>query len=366
MTATPSTSGNSLPSLTSSATVSSYSAGVPPSDIKNPFLLTSKFKQGTFYVIVLPIIGFFFLAYLLSVAFTRWRSRRQARQASLRDEFDDEKSIGGGYDEASLLFKGTNSTATEFTNEHKVGAAASSSSFLSKLAGGSVLKPPGANPDHRLSTQELSMLQNQQARNSSASLDLMKDDPTFYHGVYQNDLTQFNDIGPSQLHTTHKYAGSIAGQSVLHLNSQNEYAPSMTTGNPSGAGITPSIVLPEPTKAKTQQVLNVPNSKTHFHKKTLSSYILDEFISTGELPTEVKSNNNSSTNLPHVTNTEDRHSMYQTTNDSYSSFRESRRSRTSSPVRGQSSPSRSPVRRNDSRSPVRPIYYQQQPPSPSK
>ncbi|GME82477.1 unnamed protein product [Ambrosiozyma monospora] len=280
MTASP-TAGKALPSLTSSSTVSSYSAGVPPSDIKNPFLLTSKFKQGTFYVIVLPIIAFFFLAYLFSVAFTRWRSRRQARQANLRDEFDDEKSIGGNYDEASLLFKGTNSTATEFTNEHKVGAAASSSSFLTKLAGGSVLKPPSRNASNRLSTHELSMLQNQQARNSSVSLDLMKDDPSLYHGVYQNDLTQLNDNGPSQLHTTHKYAGSIAGQSVLHLNSQNEYAPSITT--PTAAATitgTPSVVLPEPTKAKTQQVLNVPNSKTHFHKKTLSSYILDEFIST--------------------------------------------------------------------------------------
>ncbi|QPG75649.1 hypothetical protein FOA43_003006 [Brettanomyces nanus] len=54
----------------------------------------------------------------------------------------------------------------------------------------------------------------------------------------------------------------------------------------SGTGSTTFYSLEEPNHAATQSTVSIPNNKKHFHKKTLSSVILDEFISTGELPAE--------------------------------------------------------------------------------
>ncbi|GAV28172.1 hypothetical protein PMKS-001642 [Pichia membranifaciens] len=42
--------------------------------------------------------------------------------------------------------------------------------------------------------------------------------------------------------------------------------------------------IAEPTKAAKNKTVNIPNNKSHFHHRKLSSLVLDEFISTGELP----------------------------------------------------------------------------------
>ncbi|KAH3666007.1 hypothetical protein OGAPHI_004196 [Ogataea philodendri] len=62
---------------------------VPSSELQNPFLQSSSVHQGTFYVIFLPIVGGFVLAFLLGSAYNRFRAKSQARHANLADDSFD-------------------------------------------------------------------------------------------------------------------------------------------------------------------------------------------------------------------------------------------------------------------------------------
>ncbi|KAG7741804.1 hypothetical protein KL923_001059 [Ogataea haglerorum] len=63
--------------------------GIPPSEIRNPFLQNTSAHQGTFYVIFLPIVAGFVLAFLIGSAYHRFRAKSQAKDANSTEESFD-------------------------------------------------------------------------------------------------------------------------------------------------------------------------------------------------------------------------------------------------------------------------------------
>lgn len=63
-----------------------------PSAKGNPFLASSSFKQGTFYVIVGPIVGGLVVLYLMSALIRRIQARRNAKGLEL-EEYDMNQSM---------------------------------------------------------------------------------------------------------------------------------------------------------------------------------------------------------------------------------------------------------------------------------
>lgn len=129
-----------------------------------------------------------------------------------------------------------------------------------------------------------------------------------------------------------------------------------------------SYSLEEPDRTAKQQTMAIPNNKTHFHKKTASSAILDEFISTGELPAEDPNTSVASfggNTEPNIEN----HSMFQSYNDISYNADILPNNRSPSPVRR--SRNRATGQTDIYSSPSRSVntslyYHQMQPMSPSR
>ncbi|GME78159.1 unnamed protein product [[Candida] boidinii] len=140
-----------------------------------------------------------------------------------------------------------------------------------------------------------------------------------------------------------EYVGD--GTSTMHLNiTQQDLINNSTILPPEDSNYDESFALiEEPSKAAKQSAVS---NKKHFHKKTLSSHILDEFISTGELPVFDESNNNIKVNNEADMSMSGNNSMYQDMDPVY-------RSRSNSPVRDRSPLPRSPINRSRHTSPVR-------------
>lgn len=107
--------------------------------------------------------------------------------------------------------------------------------------------------------------------------------------VLQLNLNEASVLSPN-LNTTHtaeqisNLHGTLQSPIVYtKVNPSNIDPFSQDHGIKESADVTSSIYsIAEPSKAATNSALNL--SKNHFHKKTISSHALDEFISTGELP----------------------------------------------------------------------------------
>ncbi|GMF11287.1 unnamed protein product [[Candida] boidinii] len=138
----------------------------------------------------------------------------------------------------------------------------------------------------------------------------------------------------------------------MHLNiAQQDLINNSTILLPEDSDFDESLALiEEPSKAAKQSAVS---NKKHFHKKTLSSHILDEFISTGELPVFDDSNNNIKVNTDAANiSVSGNNSMYQDMDPVY-------RSRSNSPVRDGSSVPGSPINRSRHTSPTRNIPARQ-------
>lgn len=147
-----------------------------------------------------------------------------------------------------------------------------------------------------------------------------------------------------------EYVGD--GTSTMHLNiAQQDLINNSTILLPEDSDFDESLALiEEPSKAAKQSAVS---NKKHFHKKTLSSHILDEFISTGELPVFDDSNNNIKVNTDAANiSVSGNNSMYQDMDPVY-------RSRSNSPVRDGSSVPGSPINRSRHTSPTRNIPARQ-------
>ncbi|KAG7884127.1 hypothetical protein KL938_001999 [Ogataea parapolymorpha] len=65
--------------------------GIPPGEVHNPFLQNTSVHQGTFYIIFLPIVAGFVLAFLIGSAYHRFRAKSQAKDVNSTEEsFDSE------------------------------------------------------------------------------------------------------------------------------------------------------------------------------------------------------------------------------------------------------------------------------------
>ncbi|KAG7813386.1 hypothetical protein KL921_000932 [Ogataea angusta] len=93
--------------------------GIPPSEIHNPFLQNTSVHQGTFYVIFLPIVAGFVLAFLIGSAYHRFRAKSQAKDVNSTDEsFDSDYSepLDEGGAMLGFLRDRSHRVANEITN----------------------------------------------------------------------------------------------------------------------------------------------------------------------------------------------------------------------------------------------------------
>ncbi|KAG7879806.1 hypothetical protein KL905_001300 [Ogataea polymorpha] len=93
--------------------------GIPPSEIHNPFLQNTSVHQGTFYIIFLPIVAGFVLAFLIGSAYHRFRAKIQAKDVnSTEDSFDSKgtEPLEDGGRMLGILRGRSHRTANEFIN----------------------------------------------------------------------------------------------------------------------------------------------------------------------------------------------------------------------------------------------------------
>ena len=284
----------------SAATVQKgVSIGIPNSQ-KNPYLKNSSFKQGTFYVIILPIIGGIVLLYLIGVLINKLRANRLAKNIEpfdreyeynldLTDEDDDDLNNGNCRDhsEAANPFSDRYMTSNHsFTQNHKRNA--SSVDFISQyrrsmdhLAG---LQDPVAPVNDAIAASSSFRGHTKNNKSIGSVLQLNLNEQTILKPVSSVDHNGqiiespicYSPVNSYAFPNTEGDTGTDTSNYVDAINTDNRVR--------ANTGTTSYYSIPEPTKAATQSVITPANTKTHGHTRTLSSHLLDAFISTGELP----------------------------------------------------------------------------------
>lgn len=287
-----------------------------PNSKENPFLQTSPFLKDTLYMILFPIVFGLVLIYLVGALLNKLRAKRQAQKI---EPFDQEYEFVENNDE----------------NDTK------------------------HNPfSDKFMASEISFINNE----SRHSIEMVSQFPSNHHNKRESvgSVLQLNFVNPPNLKPDEgECASPIYYTAITDL---SNYVDAATSRSRTNTGSTVFYSLNEPVKAMTSTTVNSTNNKTRFHKRSISSHILDEFIETGELPklNEYNNNNiNNQTNTSHNSFVEN-HSMYENTQtlayditpNNSRTIRSSRSSRSPSPKRDyrmykqytSRSPSHSPIR----------------------
>lgn len=307
----------------------------------NPFLESTRFRQGTLYEIIFPIIGGFLFLYVLGVVVNKYKASRQAKVVEPFDkdyEFTDytgpevRKNRGGhGEDELENPFSDRyESSNKSFTHKKNL----SSVDFISQYR---------RSMDHLSGVTAAPPYSNHHADDSFTSLSLQQH-PGIQHSksqsigsVLQLNFSQQPQLAPqSQSQNNSSDPDNSVFYSMLGTESPaapNDSTKAETDSKENNTDKTSFYSIAEPTKAAKNATVNIPNHKTHFHHRKLSSLVLDEFISTGELPAltdqprtlhDISYENGTSSNNPIMQNARNNvsvesHSMFEDTsfNNSY-------------------------------------------------
>lgn len=338
-----------------------------PSGKNNPFLQTSKFRQGTLYAIIFPIIGFILLVYILGVFINKIKANKEAKKVESFDreyefangEFDDNDNYSDVDDPFSDVYdKGNRSflNIDNFEKKHRKGG--SSIDFLSQ---------------YRRSMDNLSGISEHYTEEGKSTLPRSTDNSTIFNKQHKakqmntsiGSILQLN-LPPSQQsnisENTNNSSTNASQQqffySVLNtpVATQNN---EINSNNNKESESSSYYSIDEPTKSVHPLSTKL---QIHSHKRSLSSMALDNFITTGNLPV-LQNKNHESTSI-----FENGNVSYTELNDSFNDLNNDTTipngneiSRTSSPQRSfrvyhQRDSSKSPVRnsvRSPTRSPVR-------------
>lgn len=275
--------------VSSTSTTISYTASSIPIAKDNPFLETTKFKQGTLYVIIFPIIGGFLLLYILISLINKCKSNKLAKHIDSFDkdyEFNDynnnldhKNSLQSSNDYDNYLNDNPFSDRYETSNKsftHKKNL--SSVDFISQ---------------YRRSMDRLSGMDlktninngNDDNDNDNNGKEHSRDKNKSMGSVLQLNLNQ--TLSNLQLNTN--------SNSNTNSDPDTVYYSMVGTDNTNSILNPPEIIdisdknsfysIVEPSKTVSNSTINIPNNKTRFHHhRKLSSMALDDFISTGELP----------------------------------------------------------------------------------
>lgn len=255
-----------------------------PTGSENPFLQSTRFRQGTLYEIIFPIIGGFLFLYVLGVAINKYKASKQAKVVEPFDrdyEFADyttnlnnEKDIDGDDDLDNPFSNRYESSNKSFTHKKNL----SSVDFISQYR---------RSMDH-LSGMTLSPQNNNYSEDGFTTLghNANHSKSQSIGSVLQLNFSQQPQLVPQSQNNSSDPDNSVF-YSMVGTDSQasqddiNKIGAD-SRGNNTDKASFHSIV--EPTKAAKNATVNIPNHKSHFHHRKLSSLVLDEFISTGELP----------------------------------------------------------------------------------
>lgn len=246
-----------------------------PSANDNPFLQTSNFKQGTLYAIIFPIIAALIIFYIAGVVINKIKAGKQAKMVEpfdkeyefieYRKNFDDiHNDDDNNYNNNSNYHHHDNPFDDIYQNESR--------SFTHKRATSSVdfISQYRRSMDHLTGVsdiingkEDLKFQINQHSRNRNQSVG----------STLQLNFNQQPQLNPESFKNSNTNILSPVSYSVENHGDNNDNLNENTS----------FYSISEPSKAFTSSTVNMPNNKTHFHTRTLSSHILDEFISTGEL-----------------------------------------------------------------------------------
>ncbi|VEU19688.1 DEKNAAC100199 [Brettanomyces naardenensis] len=310
---------------------------------QNPFIQQSKYREGTLYIIILPAIAGAFLLYLLCTAYMKWKAKRQAKQAPpFEDMYEPKlgKSEIFDLERATTLVPSMTGTSGSARGMRATNSGATFFNLEGKLA--------NIEPAEKIGLARSSM--------------------ELPFGIAARQREEYNA----------ECDASVGSLLQLHLNSSDGNGPlknSSSSGGgskKSGSSTTVYYSLIEPDHAATPSTVSIPNNKKRFHKKALSSVILDEFISTGELPADDPNDTTADMDSIGTDPNVENHSMFEQLQDS-SYNADLPYSRSPSPVkrarpRSYHSGNTSGVFGSPSRSPKRAYRQQQQeaPRSPSR
>ncbi len=253
-----------------------------PKASDSPFIDHNSSQQGSLYMIILPAIGAIFVLYLIYIALIKLRAKWQAKKAPPFEDMYEPK----------------------ITQSH-IFDLEQAPTLVSTTTGMSFAKSTNT-----LINQEQ---KDKDTENTSffTSQEKFDSEPAELIGVARSSM----EIP----HSSSKKSMNIGPVFQLQLSSTKSGI-SSNTDNTNGqttstSGSTAYYSLVEPGKAATQETVAIPNHKRHFHKKTLSSIILDEFISTGELPVDEPSGSFADTDTNNVDPNIQNHSMFESYND---------------------------------------------------
>lgn len=220
--------------LSSSKAVSYKDRAVEiPNSASNPFLQSSRFKQGTLYVIIFPIIFAFILIYILGAIIQKYRANKQARKI---EPFD--KDYEGIDDIYSVDDYNNDNELDPFNDRNEINP-----DFISQ---------------YRRSMDHLKGNLGKHTRNSSVGT------------ILKIDLNSQPNLQP-----TH-YQERSTQPPVYSIESNDQSYVSLPQGTADSASY---FLAAEPSKQHPP-----PTSRSHLHSRSLSTQALDDFLSTGELP----------------------------------------------------------------------------------
>lgn len=251
-----------------------------PKAADSPFIDHNSSHQGSLYMIILPAIGAIFVLYLLYILFIKLRAKWQAKRAPPFEDMYEPKIT------QSHIFD-LEQAPTLVPTTTGVSFAKSTNTLLNQKS---------------KETGEVSFFTSQER---------FDPEPAELIGLARSSMEIPRSTENKSINTGSVFQLQLNGtQSGISSSNENANGRASST-----SGSTAYYSLAEPDKAATQKTVAIPNHKKHFHKKTLSSIILDEFISTGELPADEPNGSFVEDDTSKVDSNVQNHSMFESYND---------------------------------------------------
>jgi hypothetical protein len=284
-----------------------------PSAEENPYLQSSSFKQGTLYIIIFPTLIGLILLYVISVGINTYRANVLAKSI---EPFDKEYEFAEITTNINININDVNNTIDDLDDSFTLNPFSDNYETSNKSF------------HHKKNTSSVDFIS--QYRRSM----------DYLTGMESSSINNLNS-NKNKIHSKNKSIGSVLTLNFVdqpqlkpsshELSSDSQIFYSTNTNdsqnNLNNSALTFINLNNEPLKSlqnnKVSEITSIKNdsnnlnnsniNKFHSHSRTLSSHILDDFISTGELPI-----------------------LNQIPQPSSPSHQQTKRSRSSSPIRSQS------------------------------